>query len=755
MKVGSGGAELADEPPFLLGALRVEPALRSIIAPDGERRPLEPKVMQVLLALSRAHGKILSRAVLRTLCWEGRVVSDDAIDRVIARIRRVGEELRPHAFTLETIPKGGYRLLVSETAGENATTGTTDTPAHVRVPHRRAIAAGFGLFAAAAAGGLLIARRSSPGGGAPASDLALAVLPFEAASQTLADAAAQLCAFVRTDLVRVDGLRVAAERSTVNAARSGGSARKIAGALDVHLLIQGSVRQTTEGVEVTAALIDAAQDRQVWTVTTRSPQTNINALRHDLSGRILQHIVGLVPASGAHSKTAISRPDPEAYALVAQAYRLMEDIRTDQMRGRAELAFDKAEQAFALAQHALRIDADYADGLIVLANLTRNGWTRAFAAQPLTTRQRVEQSLTLVRQALVSDPNNPRALTLLGDYYRRFAFRWTEAEALFRRALETDPGLIDAHWSYAYMLGTTGQSLAGLSHAVSAFELAPGAPFRRLALPRLLYLAGDRPSALARYGVELGEQPDNLFLLRELYLMFLSEGSRPDLVGLRDRVADLAPHPSIAPVISQLGDRVAAACEALAGRPGRLREMVDKEADAFGLQSANATPQGRARDDLPYIFAIEYAWSGATDEALRMLDRALVGKSLYWPATLPFGSAPFPHSVRSDPRFPSLWNRDPGLAELMGRRRAAVEAGQMRGYRADGKPAFPSIDAALKQRVANALRRDEASDTSSAAPDQEIIGKKSVRSNQELMSPIGGAEVRNAAAAVGRICTAA
>src|SRR5690606_32175038 len=176
-------------------------------------------------------------------------------------------------------------------------------------------------------------------------------------------------------------------------------------------------------------------------------------------------------------------------------FRLMEDIRTDQMRGRAGQAFDKGEQAFALAQHALRIDGDYADGLIVLANLTRNGWTRALAAQPLTTRQRVEHSLTLVRQALISNPNNPRALTQLGDYYRRFAFRWAEAETLFRRALETDPGLIDAHWSYAYMLGTTGQALAGLSHAVSAFELAPGTPFRRIALPPLLYLSCDRSSS--------------------------------------------------------------------------------------------------------------------------------------------------------------------------------------------------------------------------------------------------------------------
>ncbi len=70
-----------------------------------------------------------------------------------------------------------------------------------------------------------------------------------------------------------------------------------------------------------------------------------------------------------------------------------------------------------------------------------------------------------------------RALTHLADYYRRFELRWDEAENLFRRALAIDPSLIDRHWSYGYLLGTTGPAARGLDHAPSAFELDQRNPF--------------------------------------------------------------------------------------------------------------------------------------------------------------------------------------------------------------------------------------------------------------------------------------
>jgi DNA-binding winged helix-turn-helix (wHTH) protein/Flp pilus assembly protein TadD len=101
---------LAQAAPFRLGALAVRPATREVVAADW-REVLEPRVMQVLVALARTGGEVVGRDELTQTCWDGRVVSEDAINRVIARLRRLSEQGEGQWFTLETITKVGYRLV--------------------------------------------------------------------------------------------------------------------------------------------------------------------------------------------------------------------------------------------------------------------------------------------------------------------------------------------------------------------------------------------------------------------------------------------------------------------------------------------------------------------------------------------------------------------------------------------------------------------------------------------------------------------
>ena len=100
--------DLAQTAPFQLGPLRVEPALRQVSAAVSET--LEPRVMQVLVALARAEGQVVSRDELIRQCWDGRIVGDDAINRVIGRLRRLAAERGDGTFAIETVVKVGYRL---------------------------------------------------------------------------------------------------------------------------------------------------------------------------------------------------------------------------------------------------------------------------------------------------------------------------------------------------------------------------------------------------------------------------------------------------------------------------------------------------------------------------------------------------------------------------------------------------------------------------------------------------------------------
>ena len=133
--------DLATEPAFTLGSLKVFPATREIESPKG-RQVIEPRVMQGLVCLAKANGAVVSRDGLIAGCWGGQVVGDDAINGCIAKVRQIGERYQPPPFVIETVPRVGYRLIASsaqEASLEPPKTETTSPPrlAQNVVPQRK------------------------------------------------------------------------------------------------------------------------------------------------------------------------------------------------------------------------------------------------------------------------------------------------------------------------------------------------------------------------------------------------------------------------------------------------------------------------------------------------------------------------------------------------------------------------------------------------------------------------------------------
>ncbi len=159
---GMATIDLAHEPPFEIGALTVRPATRTV-ARNGIETVVEPRVMQVLVALAQARGAVLSRDDLVERCWNGRIVGDDAINRVLSRLRRLSDETE-HAFAIETITRVGYRLVQpvpdAPHADPPAPSDVSPTPAPT-IGRRGVLALGGGAAAALlAGGGIWIASRN-------------------------------------------------------------------------------------------------------------------------------------------------------------------------------------------------------------------------------------------------------------------------------------------------------------------------------------------------------------------------------------------------------------------------------------------------------------------------------------------------------------------------------------------------------------------------------------------------------------------
>lgn len=158
---------------FQIGEWLFTPALHTLC--QGERQVvLRAKLVDLLLALVEDAGQVLTRDELLLRVWGTIVVTDDAVTRGISELRRLLGDDRHAPQYIETIRKGGYRLVASpvvrrpaRAAGptvERATpelaapAGPTSEPASIR---RRAVA----LIVAA---GLVLAWLCLPAGRADA-----------------------------------------------------------------------------------------------------------------------------------------------------------------------------------------------------------------------------------------------------------------------------------------------------------------------------------------------------------------------------------------------------------------------------------------------------------------------------------------------------------------------------------------------------------------------------------------------------------
>ncbi|MEO7053535.1 MAG: winged helix-turn-helix domain-containing protein, partial [Rhizomicrobium sp.] len=103
-----GAIRLADVPDFVLGGVSVR-ASRGELMQGGNVERVEPRLMQVLVALAQANGATVSRQELTARCWGGLAMSPDAVNRVISLLRQLLTRLEPGA-RIETLPRIGYRL---------------------------------------------------------------------------------------------------------------------------------------------------------------------------------------------------------------------------------------------------------------------------------------------------------------------------------------------------------------------------------------------------------------------------------------------------------------------------------------------------------------------------------------------------------------------------------------------------------------------------------------------------------------------
>lgn len=396
-----GQIDLARETAFRLGAIEIRPATREVVIGDM-REMLEPRIMQVLVALARRGGGVVSRDDLIMTCWAGRVVGDDAINRCIARIRRLAET--HGGFSLETIPRVGYRLTARDCEAEiplpapGAPLGVMP-PAAKTLSRRSLLAAAVLLFAAAF--GLAYWMLAPAVGPAkeiavrPPARLSIAILPFTPLytgpdAQHVGDSIASSVA----DMLSSSAFDVISPTRSFQfrgAAKAGA-----AQALHADFLIDGEVRSERGKIVVSIRLIEGSSGTTVVAGTIERPASEtadvpeqVAAGLTELGWIVARGFTGS-PRSDAHIVAAClrtmyqywARNDPYAATDMARSVAkaapnnaLAQFVHALMAAYLVEaISADKKAGILAEARHAankaIRLDPSYGDPYIVLSLTT-------------------------------------------------------------------------------------------------------------------------------------------------------------------------------------------------------------------------------------------------------------------------------------------------------------------------------------------------------------------------------------------------
>jgi DNA-binding winged helix-turn-helix (wHTH) protein/TolB-like protein/Tfp pilus assembly protein PilF len=423
---------------------------------------IEPKAMEVLMALAARPGEVVSREALLAEVWPGVVVGDEALTQSIIKLRRaLGDSPRQPSY-IETISKRGYRLI--------APVGLQ--PAPLPAPKRRWAWGLAAILALAVLGVVLWQSAPRPPQVMPRPDaLTVSVLPFETlgSGEEHDYLARGIGSDLMTDLSRLPGLQVISA--------SGGKAP--AGA---RYVVSGTVQRDAASLRINVRLVDGRTGEQLWTERFERPFGDLLAIQSDISRSVVEQLPARI--GGAERQRLAKR-----YTFSAEAYDYF-------LRGQALFLVRRTadnREARALFARALELDPKFARAYAALAMTYAMDYRYQSSPQASAPLKR---ALELASTAHEIDPGIPEVHWALA-FVEAQARRHAEALKHLEKAIELNPSYADA---YAFMGGIhtyLGEPEKSIPLLRTAQRLNPdGGHLYFLLLGRAYLFQGDAEQAL-------------------------------------------------------------------------------------------------------------------------------------------------------------------------------------------------------------------------------------------------------------------
>ena len=346
---------------------------------------------------------------------------------------------------------------------------------------RRALVASAALLIAALAvlAVVLLLRRPPP----PIESLA--VLPLQnlsgdSAQDYFADGITEA---LITDLGQIRALRVISRTSVARYKGTRKPLPEIARELNVKAVVEGSVVRSGGRVRITAQLVDAAADRQLWSGRFERDLADVLALESEVARAIAREVQAKATPQEQARLAKAGAVKPQAYD-----YYLRAKFHSTRVT-RAE-----NQTVIAMLEQAVSIDPSFA---AAHASLARACMMRNFLLEP--DRKWEEKAFVAMEKALALDPELAEAYAARGQSYWTHANRFPHERAIreYRRALALNPNSDEAH----QQLGLVYYHIGLLDKAFEEFQatvtISPGNDWARFRSGIVLILDGKRDQAFA------------------------------------------------------------------------------------------------------------------------------------------------------------------------------------------------------------------------------------------------------------------
>jgi eukaryotic-like serine/threonine-protein kinase len=421
-------------------------------------------------------------------------------------------------------------------------------------------------------------------------------------------------------LAKISELRVVSRTSVMQYKGVHKSAREIARELHVDGIVSGSVLHVANSkrVRITAELVDAATDHNVWTQAYERDVTDVFALQDEVARNIAQQIqVQLSPED--ELRLASSR------SIKAEAHEAYLKGRYQWNKG-MEQDYRQAKRYF---ERAAEIDPSYAAAYAGLADYY-------WATDELSPQVAAPKAAEYARKALATDGMSADAHATLGAIHFYADYDWPAAEEEFKRATKLSPSNANAHQTYSVFLTALGRNDEALEEIRTAQQLNPLDPAARVTAGWAFYFARKYDEAIRECDKAL-ELDVNFIAAHDCRASaYLAEREYAKAMAeYRLATADSGNDP-----VRLVG---LARAYAVTGKKREARQI---------LQNIRAA----AKDHYvpPYFFAQINAALGQKDQALRWLNKAYEVRDFYLPQMKVDNTL---DPIRSDPRFTKLMSR--------------------------------------------------------------------------------------------------